>query len=109
MFIGFNTLYFPMLILGIEGMPRRYYDYLDQFTTLNVISTVGSWILIIGIITMIVNLIISHKKGEIAPRNPWGGTTLEWQTPSPPPLHNFDSVPVVPDGNPYDHSMNKNE
>jgi cytochrome c oxidase subunit 1 len=104
MFIGFNTLYFPMLILGIMGMPRRYYDYLDDFTALNVVSTVGSWILISGILLMIINLIISHKKGAAAPKNPWGGTTLEWQTASPPSLHNFDEMPVVPDGNPYDHN-----
>ncbi len=109
MFVGFNFLYFPMLILGIMGMPRRYYDYLDDFTTLNVVSTVGSWILITGIIMMIINLIISNKKGAPAPRNPWGGTTLEWQVASPPSLHNFDKEPVVPDGNPYDHSKNINE
>jgi cytochrome c oxidase subunit I len=104
MFIGFNTLYFPMFILGIMGMPRRYYDYLPQFTTLNVISTVGSWILVTGIIIMIVNLIQSARKGEKAPKNPWGGTTLEWQTASPPSLHNFDEEPVIPAGGPYDHS-----
>jgi cytochrome c oxidase subunit 1 len=104
MFIGFNTLYFPMFILGIMGMPRRYYDYLPQFTTLNVISTVGSWILVTGIIIMIVNLIQSARKGEKAPKNPWGGTTLEWQTSSPPSLHNFDEEPVIPAGGPYDHS-----
>ena len=109
MFIGFNVLYFPMLVLGIMGMPRRYYDYLEDFTTLNVVSTVGSWILISGIILMIYNLIVSRKKGEAAPRNPWGSTTLEWQTPSPPPLHNFDATPVVPEGNPYDHKQNKSE
>jgi len=86
------------------GMPRRYYDYLPQFTTLNVVSTVGSWILAIGIIIMITNLIRSARKGEKAPKNPWGGTTLEWQTASPPSLHNFDEDPVISAGGPYDHS-----
>ncbi|MCB0806436.1 MAG: cytochrome c oxidase subunit I [Bacteroidales bacterium] len=109
MFIGFNTLYFPMLVLGLMGMPRRYYDYLERFETLNVISTVGSWILITGILLMIINLIVSRKSGKVAPRNPWGGTTMEWQTPSPPPLHNFDATPVVPEGNPYDHKNNITE
>jgi cytochrome c oxidase subunit 1 len=104
MFIGFNTLYFPMFILGIMGMPRRYYDYLPEFTSLNVVSTVGSWILVTGIIIMLVNLIQSAKKGEKAPKNPWGGTTLEWQTASPPSQHNFDEEPVIPAGGPYDHS-----
>jgi cytochrome c oxidase subunit 1 len=103
MFIGFNMLYFPMLILGMMGMPRRYYDYLPEFTSLNVASTVGSWILILGIIVMIVNLARSRKRGEIAPRNPWGGTTLEWQTASPPTLHNFDVEPVIPEKGPYYH------
>jgi cytochrome c oxidase subunit 1 len=103
MFVGFNFLYFPMLILGIMGMPRRYYDYLPEFTTLNVISTVGSWVLVIGIIMMIVNLVRSKKRGETAPKNPWGGTTLEWQTSSPPSLHNFDTEPIVAEEGPYFH------
>jgi cytochrome c oxidase subunit I len=104
MFAGFNILYFPMFILGIMGMPRRYYDYLPQFTSLNVVSTIGSWILVTGIIIMITNLVISARKGEKAPKNPWGGTTLEWQTASPPSLHNFDEEPIIPAGGPYDHN-----
>ena len=109
MFVGFNFLYFPMLILGLMGMPRRYYDYLDEFTTLNVVSTVGSWVLIAGIILMIVNLFRSYNKGDKATKDPWGGTTLEWQTASPPTLHNFDKTPIVPKGHPYDHKRNKAE
>jgi len=103
LFIGFNILYFPMLILGIMGMPRRYYDYLPEFTTLNATSTVGSWILVLGLIIMIVNLIRSKKRGDIAPKDPWGGTTLEWQTSSPPSLHNFDTEPIIPEEGPYYH------
>ncbi len=99
--IGFNTLYFPMLILGIMGMPRRYYDYLPEFTSLNQISTVGSWITVIGIIIMLINLIVAARKGEKAPDNPWNGITLEWQTKSPPPLENFDKMPQIPEGGPY--------
>lgn len=100
LFIGFNTLYFPMFILGYEGMPRRYYDYPEQYHTWHLISTVGSWILISGIILMLSNLIISIKKGKPAPPNPWGGTTLEWTIPSPPPEENFEKIPVVNRG-PY--------
>ena len=103
LFTGFNMLYFPMLILGIMGMPRRYYDYLPEFTTLNVVSTVGSWILVLGLIIMIVNLVRSKKRGDTAPKDPWGGTTLEWQTSSPPSLHNFDTEPVIPEEGPYYH------
>jgi cytochrome c oxidase subunit 1 len=102
MFIGFNVLYFPMLIVGMMGMPRRYYDYLPEFQPLNVISTVGSWVLILGIIIMIINLINGYRKGAPAGRNPWGGVTLEWQTKSPPPLQNFDKAPELSEHGPYD-------
>ena len=101
LFIGFNTLYFSMLILGWEGMPRRYYDYLPQFHTLQLISTIGSWILIAGLILMFANLFRALWKGEKAGSNPWGGATLEWQIPSPPPKENFEKIPVVEKG-PYD-------
>ncbi len=102
-FIGFNTLYFPMLILGIKGMPRRYYDYLPEFHTLNQISTVGSWILVIGLLLMIYNLIRGYIKGDKTTDNPWNGITLEWQTKSPPPLHNFDKAPKLVKGGPYNY------
>jgi cytochrome c oxidase subunit 1 len=102
LFIGFNVLYFPMLIVGLMGMPRRYYDYLPEFTTMNQISTVGSWILIVGLVLMLVNLLISARKGEKAGRNPWGGVTLEWQTKSPPPVQNFDKAPELSEDGPYD-------
>lgn len=103
MFVGFNMLYFPMLILGLLGMPRRYYDYLPQFTDLNVLSTVGSWILVIGLITMLVNLIQGMKKGKPVGRNPWGSISMEWQTKSPPPLENFDKKPELNEGGPYNY------
>jgi len=101
-FVGFNTLYFPMLILGWEGMPRRYYDYLAPFHTLQLISTIGSWILIAGLILMFVNLFYSIFKGERVGDNPWGGATLEWQIPSPPIRENFEKIPTVTRG-PYDY------
>jgi len=101
LFIGFNVLYFPMLILGWEGMPRRYYDYPPQFHTLHLISTVGSWILIAGLIWIFSNLIQALRKGEKADDNPWGGATLEWQISSPPPTENFKKIPVVEKG-PYE-------
>jgi cytochrome c oxidase subunit 1 len=101
LFIGFNTLYFPMLILGWEGMPRRYYDYLPQFHTLQFISTIGSWIFILGLILMFSNLFYSLFRGKKAEDNPWSGATLEWQIPSPPPKENFEKIPVVERG-PYE-------
>jgi cytochrome c oxidase subunit 1 len=99
--IGFNILYFPMFIMGYLGMPRRYYDYLPEFETYQIISTVGSWIMVMGIIIMFVNLFKGLRSGSVAPRNPWGGTTLEWTVPSPPPLENFVETPVVTRG-PYE-------
>jgi len=101
--IGFNVLYFPFFILGYLGMPRRYYDYLPEFQIYHVISTVGSWILALGLLILVVNLIISLRRGAKAPANPWGGETLEWKVPSPPPLENFDEIPVITTG-PYDYS-----
>jgi cytochrome c oxidase subunit 1 len=101
--IGFNTLYFPMFFLGYLGMPRRYYDYLPEFQPYHVISTIGSWILILGLIVMVANLLHALRKGERAAANPWGGRTLEWTVPSPPPLENFAEIPEVVHG-PYDYS-----
>jgi len=98
--IGFNLLYFPMFILGWEGMPRRYYDYLPKFQGLNVVSTVGSWVLATGLVVLFVNLIRSARTGRESGSNPWGASTLEWQTSSPPPHDNFAEIPVVTTG-PY--------
>lgn len=98
LFIGVNTLYFPMFVLGWMGMPRRYYDYLPVFHQGHVVSTVGSWITALGLILMFYNLIRSAKSGPAAPANPWGGRTLEWQVPSPPPHENFEAIPVITKG-----------
>jgi len=101
-FVGFNTLYFPMLVMGIQGMPRRYYDYLPQYQTGHVISTVGSWILVAGLLLMFYNLFKAIKSGRKATDNPWGGATLEWMTTSPPPTLNFVGEPVLERG-PYNY------
>jgi cytochrome c oxidase subunit 1 len=101
MFTGFNLLYFSMKVLGMKGMPRRYHDYLPEFTTLNQVSTVGSWILAAGLVLMLANLLRGLLRGEPFEGNPWGGATLEWSIPTPPPTENFDAEPVVTHG-PYD-------
>jgi cytochrome c oxidase subunit 1 len=100
--IGFNMFYFTMFILGYKGMPRRYYDYLPQYQGLHIFASIGAFIMVTGILLMFGNLIRGLLKGEKASINPWGGTTLEWRVPSPPPLENFDEVPVVT-GGPYIH------
>lgn len=94
-FTGFNLLYFPLFIIGIQGMPRRYFDYLPQFQTGHALSTIGAFILVAGLIVMVTNLIYHSRKGAIAPSNPWKGVTLEWLIPSPPPLENFDEIPEI--------------
>ena len=94
-FAGFNLLYFPLFIVGLQGMPRRSYDYLPQFQSGHVLSTIGAFILITGLLLMVYNLIRGARKGEVAPANPWKGVTLEWKIPSPPPHENFDDIPVI--------------
>ncbi|MEE4176862.1 MAG: cbb3-type cytochrome c oxidase subunit I [Bacteroides sp.] len=101
-FIGFNTLYLPMFFLGIQGMPRRYYDYLPDFHGGNIISSLGAWVMISGIVIIFANLIRSARYGQkTTEKNPWGGKTLEWQVDTPPTLENFEEIPVIEKG-PYD-------
>jgi cytochrome c oxidase subunit 1 len=94
-FIGFLSLYGPMFYLGLQGMPRRYYDYDEMFHGGNILSSLGALVMLTGVMVILVNLIRSARKGAPAPANPWGGTGLEWQIPSPPPLENFDEIPVI--------------
>jgi cytochrome c oxidase subunit 1 len=108
-FVGFNTLYFPMFIMGWLGMPRRYYDYLPEYTIYHQIATVGSWILITGMIIMFTNLIKGMRKGKIVTeRNIWGGETLEWTIETPPTHENFDELPLIT-GTPYEYKQNDSE
>ncbi|MCX8054814.1 MAG: cbb3-type cytochrome c oxidase subunit I [Ignavibacteria bacterium] len=100
--VGFLMLYFTMFILGYEGMPRRYYDYLPQFQFLHIFATVGSWVLISGLLLMFWNLLYALKKGSPAKPNPWNGMTLEWMTSSPPPFENFNYHPEIKFG-PYEY------
>ena len=95
MFIGFNMLYFAMLILGYQGMPRRYYDHLPQFHDSQVIATAGSFILVAGLVMFLGNFIVALFKGKKAEQNPWGGITLDWQVSTPPPPENFDEIPTI--------------
>jgi cytochrome c oxidase subunit 1 len=99
-FVGFNMLYFTMLVLGWMGMPRRYFQHLPQFHTGHVVATVGSWFLVAGLLILFGNLVVALFRGEKAPANPWGGVTLEWTIPSPPPVENFHEIPTVT-GRPY--------
>lgn len=102
LFVGFNILYFPMFIMGLRGMPRRYYDYLPEFARLQLVSTLGSWVLLAGMSYMVVNLIHGMRSGPPAGDNPWGAATLEWTTASPPPHRNFAEEPALT-REPYDY------
>ena len=99
-FIGFNWTFFPQFLLGTRGMPRRYYNYQPEFQGLHVVSTIGAFLLGVGLMICAGVLIHSLFRGRQAPPNPWGVATMEWQTTSPPPVHNFEHTPDVTD--PYD-------
>jgi cytochrome c oxidase subunit 1 len=96
-FIGFNLTFFVQHSLGLSGMPRRIYTYQpnEGWTTYNLISTIGSFILAAGIGMSIINVVVSLRRGRLAGPDPWKGNTLEWFTSSPPPVNNFDVIPRV--------------
>jgi cytochrome c oxidase subunit 1 len=108
LFIGFNVTFFPQFILGMDHMNRRYHAYAPQYQFLNIMSSAGATILAIGFALPLFYLLWSLKHGEKADANPWGATGLEWQTPSPPPMTNFDRTPVVTTG-PYAYSAVESE
>tara|TARA_B100001750_G_scaffold229996_1_gene226008 strand:- start:398 stop:2023 length:1626 start_codon:yes stop_codon:yes gene_type:complete len=104
-FLGFNLTFIPQFIMGSQGMPRRYWQYdgmlnTDLFHFYHLLSTVGSWMIASSFIIMLVYLVHSIKNGKVAGSNPWGALTLEWQTPSPTPAHNFLEEPKITHG-PY--------
>ncbi len=106
LFVGFNILYFPLFIIGLQGMPRRYFDYLPQFTLGHRISTIGAVLTVAGIVLMIYNLAKNRKRGALSGPNPWNGVTLEWQIESPPTHENFEKIPEIKNP-PYLFKKNK--
>ena len=102
-FIGFNATFVPQFIMGSRGMPRRYATYVPEYTAYHQASTIGAGILFAGVALMCYYLIMSLVLKKRAMENQWGGVTLEWHTPTPPPLENFDKPPVVT-GEVYDYS-----
>lgn len=97
MFVGFNLGFFPMHISGLMGMPRRVYTYPDGlgWDTLNLITSIGSFLFAIGFLVLLVNVLVSLRRGAPAGANPWRAATLEWSTSSPPPPYNFAVIPTV--------------
>ncbi|MHB8620234.1 MAG: cytochrome c oxidase subunit I [Chloroflexota bacterium] len=97
MFVGFNVTFFPMHLLGFMGMPRRVYTYPKGlgWGSYNFVETIGSFIMGISVLLFFIDVFWSLKHGELAPDDPWQGTSLEWATTSPPPAYNFARIPVV--------------
>jgi cytochrome c oxidase subunit 1/cytochrome c oxidase subunit I+III len=96
-FIGFNVAFLPMHLTGLMGMPRRVYTYPAEtgWGPINLLSTVGAFMLAIGILMVLVDVLVSLRRGAVAGPNPWDAPTLEWSIPSPPPPYNFALIPAV--------------
>jgi cytochrome c oxidase subunit 1 len=97
MVVGFNLTFFPMHLLGLWGQPRRTYRYESGFgwDTLNLVATIGAFIIAFSVLLFLVNVIVSRRRGALAPDDAWDGRTLEWSIPSPPPEYNFAEIPDV--------------
>ncbi|MEZ5950267.1 MAG: cbb3-type cytochrome c oxidase subunit I [Planctomycetaceae bacterium] len=111
-FIGMNGTFFPMHMLGIAGMPRRYanpylHEYLEHLLPLNQFMTYAAILMGLAQLVLFVNFFGSLVFGKKAGRNPWNSNGLEWQAPSPPPHGNFDAPPLVYRG-PYEYSNPEN-
>jgi cytochrome c oxidase subunit 1 len=95
--LGLNLTFQPMLVVGLLGMPRRVFTYAADrgWNDLNLISSIGAYIIGISVLIFAVNLVTSIRRGRVAGPDPWDAWTLEWATSSPPSPHNFDVQPVV--------------
>lgn len=101
-FLGFHVTFFPMHLAGLWGMPRRVYTY-DRYMgveTVNLLSTIGAFVLALGVLVFTAALIFAWRRGPEAPADPWGGDTLEWAAGSPPSSSNWPTIPVVSDRHP---------
>ncbi|SHO59999.1 cytochrome c oxidase subunit 1 [Pseudoxanthobacter soli DSM 19599] len=96
-FIGVNLIFFPQHFLGLSGMPRRYVDYPDAFAGWNFVSSIGSYISGVGVLIFLFTVAEAFAKKRVAGDNPWGpgATTLEWTLSSPPPYHQFETLPRI--------------
>jgi cytochrome c oxidase subunit I len=102
--IAFNATFAPMHLIGVQGMPRRVFDYADQFAGWNLAISIASFMLGMSSLIFLYNMVTSWRSGPRATANPWKALTLEWQVSSPPPIFNFDHIPTVV-GGPYEYGV----
>jgi cytochrome c oxidase subunit 1 len=110
MFVGMNVTFFPMHILGLLGMPRRYVDYPvgRGWEIHNIIATVGAFLVAFSVLLFFINIAVTAWRGQKADADPWDANTLEWATSSPPPPHNFNRLPPITSDRPlWDLRMRK--
>ncbi|MFN8105935.1 MAG: cytochrome c oxidase subunit I [Acidimicrobiia bacterium] len=96
MFVGTNMTFMAQQALGLKGMPRRIETYyVPAWNTLNLVSSIGAYLIGIGLLMWIINMLVSRRRGPLAGDDPWDANTLEWATTSPPPYYNFDALPPI--------------
>lgn len=105
-FLGANLNFFPMHPLGLQGMPRRVASYDPEFAFWNVLASLGAFLLGMSTLPFILNMVSSWIQGKPAPANPWRAIGLEWLVPSPPPVENFEEIPIVT-APPYGYGSNE--
>jgi cytochrome c oxidase subunit I len=110
--VGFNLTFFPMHILGLRGMPRRIADYPPDlgWSFLNLVASIGAFVIATAMLLFFINIFLTLRRPRTAPDDPWGANTLEWATTSPPPVHNFETLPPIRSDRPvYDLRVQTSE
>jgi cytochrome c oxidase subunit 1 len=103
-FFGFQLTFLAMFVAGLQGQPRRVLQFDNAFNVSNWVSTIGAYVIGVGMLIFLYAIIHSCRNGTKAPDNPWASKSLEWQTPTPVPLENFKVLPVVTT-DPYDYGV----